>query len=130
MVDTGRLDQVKAELAQGHPVIVGLRTDRRFQRLRGRKVWRAGVPEDGDGHHAVTVTGYSERGRYFMVINSWGTGWGDEGFGRISYDTFEKRVKYGFAMRIAAEPPPPEPEPAPPPRSHKTSGCPRSDADA
>ena len=57
MVDTDRLDQVKAELAKGHPVIVGLRTNRRFERLRGPKVWRAGPPEDGDGHHAVTVTG-------------------------------------------------------------------------
>ena len=114
VVDTDRLDQVKAELASGHPVVIGMRDDREFHRLRGRRIWRAGYPEERDGHHAVTVVGYSERGQYFTVMNSWGSGWGLRGFGRISYDTFEKRVKYGFSMRITASPPPPAPKPAPP----------------
>lgn len=114
VVDTDRLDQVKAELAGGHPVVIGMRDNRAFHRLRGARVWRAGYPEEKDGHHAITVVGYSERGRYFKVMNSWGTGWGLRGFGRISYDTFEKRVKYGFSMRLTASPPPPPPEPPKP----------------
>ena len=101
VVDTGRLDQVKGELASGHPVVIGMRTNRAFLQLRGKRVWRAGHPDEGDGHHAVTVVGYSERGRYFLVMNSWGRGWGERGFGRISYDAFGKHVKYGFAMRVA-----------------------------
>ena len=118
VVDTDRLDQVKAELAQGHPVVIGLRPNRDFDRLRGQKVWRAGMPTQDDGHHAVTVVGYSERGQHFVVMNSWGSGWGDRGFGRIAYDTFPRRVKYGFSMRLEEEPPAPEPvrpEPEPPP---------------
>ena len=114
VVDTGRLDQVKAELASGHPVVISMRDNRAFHRLRGARIWRAGYPEEKDGHHAITVVGYSERGRYFKVMNSWGTGWGSRGFGRISYDTFEKRVKRGFSMRITASPPPPPPEPPKP----------------
>ena len=104
VVDTDRLDQVKAELHQGHPVVIGMWTNRGFHRLRGRKVWRAGNPEAGDGSHAVTVVGYSERGQYFTVMNSWGRGWGDRGFGRIAYDTFRRRVNYGFSMRIDQTP--------------------------
>ena len=117
VVDTDRLDQVKAELTRGHPVVIGMRPNRDFDRLRGRKVWRAGVPAKDDGHHAVTVVGYSERGQHFVVMNSWGSGWGDGGFGRIAYDTFPRRVKFGFSMRLEEEPPPPEPvapEPEPP----------------
>ncbi len=119
VVDTGRLDQVKAELANGHPVVIGLRSNKDFHRLRGVAVWRAGFPEEDDGHHAVTVVGYSERGQYFTVMNSWGPGWGLEGFGRIAYDTFERRVKYGFSMRpaetpVRPKPGPPTPKPAPP----------------
>ena len=98
VVDTDRLDQVKAELANGHPLVIGMRPNREFHRLRGERIWRAGVPEEDDGHHAVTVVGYSERGQYFTVMNSWGPGWGEGGFGRISYDTFARRVKYGFSM--------------------------------
>ncbi len=114
VVDTDRLDQVKAELASGHPVVIGMRDNRAFHRLRGRRVWHAGYPKEKDGHHAVTVVGYSERSRYFKVMNSWGMGWGSRGFGRISYDTFERRVKYGFSMRLMATPPPPPPEPPKP----------------
>lgn len=111
-----RLDQVKGELATGHPVVIGMRPNRDFHRLRGPAVWRAGRPEQDDGHHAITVVGYSEPGQYFHVMNSWGAGWGDGGFGRIAYETFRTRVKYGFVMRVAADDPPPDPpQPVPPP---------------
>ena len=114
-VDTGRLDQVKGELAGGHPVVIGMRPNRDFHRLRGSKVWRAGWPKaDDEGGHAVTVVGYSEGGQYFTVMNSWGGRWGERGFGRISYDTFRKRVKHGFSMRLT-EPEPPKPPPPEPP---------------
>ena len=105
---------LRLELAGGHPVVIGMRPDRRFHRLRGGKVWRAGIPEEDDGHHAVTVVGYSERGQYFVVMNSWGAGWGERGFGRIEYETFRKRVKRGFSMRLEREPVPPKPKPPPP----------------
>lgn len=111
MVDTNRLDQVKAELANGHPVVVGMRPNRGFHRLRGRRIWRAGQPGENDGHHAITMVGYHERGQYFKFVNSWGRGWGDRGYGRMSYDTFNKRVKYGYAMRLKDKPQPPEPKP-------------------
>ena len=114
VVDTDRLDQVKAELANGHPVVIGMRSNRDFHRLRGEAVWHAGFPNEDDGHHAVTVVGYSERRQYFTVMNSWGPGWGLEGFGRLSYDTFENRVKYGFSMRMAETAVTPKLEPAPP----------------
>ena len=61
----------------------------------------------------MPVVGYSERGRYFKVVNSWGRRWGERGFGRIGYGTFQRRVKYGFAMRLAAKPAPPKPKPPP-----------------
>lgn len=112
-VDTGRLDQVKAELAKGHPVVIGMLPDWAFHRLRGRRVWRASLPNDPRGGHAVTVVGYSERGRYFKIVNSWGRRWGYRGFGRIGYATFRRRVKFGFAMRLAAKPAPPEPKSPP-----------------
>ena len=35
MVDTGRIDQVKGELSNGHPVVFGMRTNWGFRRLRG-----------------------------------------------------------------------------------------------
>ena len=114
VVNTRILDQVKAELANGHPVIVGMRPNQEFYQLRGQKVWHAGVPKIDDGHHAIAIVGYFELGQYFLIMNSWGTGWGDGGFGRISYDTFRRRVKRGFSMRVEETPIPKIPEPTPP----------------
>ena len=113
VVDIERLDQVKAELAGGHPVVIAIRPNRDFHRLRGKRIWHAGPPEEEDGHHAVTAVGYPERGQHFTVMNSWGPGWGERGFGRIGYDTFRKRVKCGFSMRLEKETVPPPPKPAP-----------------
>ena len=112
-VDTGRLDQVKAELAKGHPVVIGMVPNRAFHRLRGWRIWRAGPIDRRQSGHAVTVVGYTERGRYFKIVNSWGRRWGDRGFGRIGYGTFLRRVKYGFAMRPETKPAPPKPKPPP-----------------
>ena len=37
-----------------------------------------------DGGHAVSIVGYDEDG--FLIKNSWGTRWGQEGYGWISFD--------------------------------------------
>lgn len=50
---------------------------------------RTSVNEAGDevsnyGGHVVTLVGYNDKG--FIFKNSWGTDWGDHGYGYISYD--------------------------------------------
>ncbi|MBF0550240.1 MAG: C1 family peptidase [Deltaproteobacteria bacterium] len=37
------------------------------------------------GWHAITLVGYDRINKFFIVKNSWGTGWGESGFFRISY---------------------------------------------
>jgi len=37
------------------------------------------------GAHAVTIVGYSDGGGYWIAKNSWGTGWGENGWFRIAY---------------------------------------------
>ena len=38
-----------------------------------------------EGAHAVTVVGYDDSEGYWIVKNSWGTGWGEDGWFRIAY---------------------------------------------
>jgi hypothetical protein len=38
------------------------------------------------GGHCVLIIGWDESTHEWIIKNSWGTDWGDEGFGRISYD--------------------------------------------
>lgn len=49
----------------------------------------------GGVNHAVVVVGYQDdaslaAGGYWIIRNSWGTGWGDEGYGYILYGELEK----------------------------------------
>ncbi|MEA9357972.1 C1 family peptidase [Bacteriovorax sp. PP10] len=38
------------------------------------------------GGHAVSLVGFNDEGRYWIVRNSWGPDWGENGFIRVSYD--------------------------------------------
>jgi hypothetical protein len=51
---------------------------RREQRWKGRHFH----PDTVRGGHAICIVGYRADGR-FIVRNSWGTAWGDEGFGYL-----------------------------------------------
>ena len=115
-------DMFKAELARGNPVITAVQIDDAFDNLRGRAVWHRRAPVDfaADNWHAITIVGYNERGQYFKFINSWGTRWGDKGYGRLSYQTIIDHDYAGYVLSVAGadpnpNPPAPDPEPDPAP---------------
>ncbi len=37
------------------------------------------------GGHAITIVGYDDANSAWIIKNSWGTGWGDKGYGKIRY---------------------------------------------
>lgn len=56
----------------------------------------AGCPSDAIVNHAVVLTGYGvdpRLGKYYMIRNSWGGGWGEEGFIRLRRHTTDKGVR-------------------------------------
>jgi C1A family cysteine protease len=49
--------------------------------------------ESMEGLHAILIVGYSERNdgkSFFIIRNSWGTHWGDNGYAYLSYDYLSK----------------------------------------
>ncbi len=52
----------------------------------------------GRGGHAMLVVGYNRTSRYFIVKNSWGNGWGHDGYAYLSYDLVRSCFKYGFVL--------------------------------
>ena len=47
------------------------------------------------GGHAVLIVGYDDDEEYFIVKNSWGTGWGESGYFRIDYSQLTNDVGFG-----------------------------------
>ncbi len=47
------------------------------------------------GYHAVTIVGYNDAQQYFIVKNSWGTGWGEQGFFQIGYSELTSPTQFG-----------------------------------
>lgn len=128
-VDPQSPDQVKAQLSQGHPVVVSLVSRPAFVRLRSDRIYDSSA-ETSDGSHALAVVGYDDQRQAFKVINSWGTRWGNGGYGWIGYRAFVRDVRRAYMMRVAGkEPlapmpaPAPRPAPAPPPVSFDFVRC-------
>ncbi len=74
----------KSWLASHGPIMAGIAVDATWDNATATKgnldVFQ---PNTVRGGHAITVVGYLANGR-FIIRNSWGTGWGDKGFGYAS----------------------------------------------
>ncbi len=80
----------KGALAEGYPIIFGISLFESFDAHRKRGVVPMPSPvessRESHGGHAMLCVGYSDPDRVFIVRNSWGTGWGDNGYCYIPYD--------------------------------------------
>lgn len=85
---------IKKLLHDKHPVIIGIETSPEFMGARGQYIWRnSSKPAGGQhGRHAVVIIGYDDSKGAFKIQNSWGTKWGDEGYGWIAYDHLPRAV--------------------------------------
>ncbi|MDV3755981.1 hypothetical protein CMU20_13195 [Elizabethkingia anophelis] len=80
------LDDAKVLLANNLPVIIGINIDDEFQKNKGEIV--ASYSKKSNGFHFVCIVGYDDAKNAFKVQNSWGTGWGDQGYFWLHYDKF------------------------------------------
>jgi len=86
-LDDAELRGVKEALAAGHPVACGFRWPKS---LHGDAVMDVPPPRDVFDGHSVALVGYADDparpgGGSFAFRNSNGPGWGERGYGRVSY---------------------------------------------
>ena len=43
------------------------------------------VTHESEDYHAILITGWDENQQAWEIKNSWGTGWGTRGFGKVQY---------------------------------------------
>jgi C1A family cysteine protease len=79
---------LKSVLASGRPIVLGITV---YSELESPQVAATGIvpmPNPGDkvvGGHAVVLVGYNDAVDRFLVRNSWGTGWGKQGYFELPY---------------------------------------------
>ncbi|TGK33826.1 cysteine protease [Leptospira gomenensis] len=96
-VKTTDLNEVKAQLSSGKPVVAGVLVYENFFNLKGSQIYKEGVGKTYGGH-AIAIVGYDDSKNAVKFINSWGTEWGDRGYGYIDYRWFTKICQGAFVM--------------------------------
>ncbi len=82
------LNQMKGCLASGFPFVFGFTVYESFEAEQVAQTGHAPMPAPGErpvGGHAVMAVGYEEANQWFIVRNSWGTGWGMAGYFTMPY---------------------------------------------
>ena len=83
------LTQMRLCLAQGYPWVFGVSVYSSFESPAASKSGDIPMPNTSSesllGGHAILAVGYDDARHVFLFRNSWGTGWGNHGYGTIPY---------------------------------------------
>ena len=97
-----KIVSVKRALSKNDPVVIGMRCPPSFEFADGKKVWKPKEKPDTKNYfgHAMCVIGYdnNQYGGAFEIQNSWGRGWGDQGFIWVRYRDFANFAKYAYIL--------------------------------
>ncbi|MEL7040168.1 MAG: C1 family peptidase [Pseudomonadota bacterium] len=99
-VNTQDTRELKAQLNANYPVIIGAIVDDGFAQLGRDEIWRNQIGREQSGH-AMVIVGYDDGKQAFKLINSWGTNWGTDGYGWISYQHFPRVVREAYVAKDA-----------------------------
>ncbi len=86
-IDPHNPELLKAAVFQKKPVIFFIATDEGFDKIAAPFTWKYRSGRLGS-IHAMVIAGYDDSRNAFLVMNSWGTSWGDKGFAWIDYQFF------------------------------------------
>ncbi len=102
------VDSLKQALNDYGPIAVGFNVYNDFMYYKGGIYQH--TTGNYDGGHGVLIVGYDDTNQCFIVKNSWGTYWGEQGFFRIAYTEVTSATQFGqdaIWMSFGSGPTPP-----------------------
>lgn len=106
-----KIRKVKKALSENYPVIIAMHIPGSFH--FAKQTWNGQtVDPSKHGYHAMCVVGYDDnrQGGAFQIMNSWGIGWGDNGFVWVRYQDFATYVDQAYEIYLRKEE---KPKPSP-----------------
>lgn len=88
------LDEMRSCLASGFPFVFGFTVYENFESQEVAKTGILNMPQPGEkvlGGHAVVAVGYNDSEKRFIVRNSWGASWGQQGYFTMPYGYLNDR---------------------------------------
>ncbi|AKU96466.1 hypothetical protein AKJ09_03130 [Labilithrix luteola] len=96
------MDEIISTLASGSDLWIAMKID--GYAWSNSKMKNGVIPDwsDPSGGHAITMSGYrvTPSGRQFLIHNSWGTSWGDQGYAWVSENMVQKYMHYAYKVKI------------------------------
>ena len=92
----------KAFLAKGIPIIISVKVDnylKRTQNFPNPYIWNNWNGLIEQMGHAMLLVGYDDNIQAFKFINSYGTQWGNNGYGYITYNMYKKVINEAFIIQ-------------------------------
>ncbi len=86
----GTIEDMKRQIANGNPVLIGMEVDRDFT-SRSIRLWDKNNSAFY-GNHAVVLTGYDDEKQAFRLLNSWGSDWGENGYIWATYSKIDEAM--------------------------------------
>lgn len=104
------IDDILHAVNDNKPVVIGVTVYDSFDNVsKNNPVIRPPTDREkySGGGHAMTIVGYDLTKKQFLVKNSFGTDWGDRGYGWIPFDYAEAEGFETWVFDISKQPPKP-----------------------
>jgi hypothetical protein len=93
-----KINNLRIILAKNKPVAVGMTINKAMFGLKDAEYWYPKVGDTPTEGHAMTVVGYDDVSKHFLLFNSWGQEWGKKGFIKIKYEDFPDVCRFAYAI--------------------------------
>lgn len=100
------LTDIQLALKDNEPVVAGIPVFKGITSAEATKTGIVPLPaaeEKFIGGHAIVIVGYDNESKRVQFANSWGKGWGVQGFGWLPYEYIEEHMSDAWTFKLAPE---------------------------
>ncbi len=99
-----RFQEIPRQLSQGRPVLAEIHITNTWlsEETRETGIIALNAQESLKGRHAIVIVGYDPDASTIRFANSWGVGWGADGFGTISTKDVPEIIRSMWAVGVSS----------------------------